>query len=562
MGNWDYVTDLLVAGSGGGLAAAISTARAGLDALVVEKDDLIGGSTAMSGGVIWLPNNPLMVADGVDDSVEQGLEYFESVVGPSTAASSAARRRTYIEEGSALIELLQEEGVRFIRDEGYSDYYSGVRGYRGGVARGRAIECDYVDAHELGPWEHRLRGAFTGGVVVFTGESGRAQQMLRTVDGAKVALRIVGRTIGGRLRGEARLTNGAALVASMLKTVVAHSVPVWTGTRLVELVSEEGEVAGAVVDREGRQIRVGARGGILINAGGFSHSARLREQYSGRQPNRGDWSHANPGDTGETIELAIGLGAAVDLMDEAWWIPTALRPNGTRVFVHGERCKPGSIIVDAAGNRYFNEACSYMEAGQRMYERDRTTPAVPSWMIFDNRYRRRYPLALRRPGFSPKKWKTRDFVVKAPTLDVLAGACGIDATTLRSTVERFNAFAAGGDDTDFHRGEGDHERWYGDASNKPNPCLGPIDRAPFHAVALYPGDVGTSGGLVCDEHSRVLDGLGHAIAGLYASGNSTASVMGRTYPGAGASIGASMVFAHVAAQHAARRATSKKVANT
>jgi 3-oxosteroid 1-dehydrogenase len=558
MGNCDYLTDLLVVGSGGGLAAAISAIRAGCDALVIEKEDLIGGSTAMSGGVIWLPNNPLMVADGVTDSVERGLEYFESVVGPTTAASSAARRSAYIEEGAALINLLQEEGVRFIRDEGYSDYYSGVRGYRGGVARGRAIECDYIDAHELGPWEHRLRGAFTGGVVVFTGESAPAQQVLRTIAGAKVAFRVVRRTIGGRLRGEARLTNGAALVAFMVKIVVAHDVPVWTGTRLVELLAEQGEVVGAVVDREGKQIRVRARGGVLINAGGFSHNGRLRQKYSGQQPNQGEWSHANPGDTGEAIELAMGLGAAVDLMDEAWWIPTALRPNGARVFVHGERCKPGSIIVDGAGNRYFNEACSYMEAGQRMYERHRTARAVPSWMIFDSRYRRRYPLAFRRPGLSPKKWKTRDFMVRAPNLDALAAACGHDGTTLRSTVERFNGFAASGDDTDFHRGEGDHERWYGDAANKPNPCLGPIERAPFYAVALYPGDVGTSGGLICDEHSRVLDGEGRPIVGLYASGNSTASVMGRTYPGAGASIGASMVFAHVAAQHAALRAGTKK----
>jgi 3-oxosteroid 1-dehydrogenase len=562
MENWDYLTDLLVVGSGGGLAAAVSTLRAGCDALVIEKEDLIGGSTAMSGGVIWLPNNPLMVADGVEDSAEQGLEYFESVVGPSSAASSTARRRTYIEEGSKLIEVLQQEGVRFVRDEGYSDYYSGVRGYSGGVARGRAIECDYIDAHELGPWEHRLRGAFTGGVVVFTGESAPAQQLLRTVHGAKVAIRIVGRTLGGRLRGEARLTNGAALVAFMLKIVVAHSVPVWTGTRLVELASEQGQVVGAVVDRQGKQVRVRTRGGVLINAGGFSHSRSLREKYSAQQPNRGEWTHANPGDTGETIELAMGLGAAVDLMDEAWWIPTALRPNGTRVFVHGERCKPGSIIVDGAGNRYFNEACSYMEAGQRMYEWDRTIPAVPSWMIFDGRYRRRYPLAFRRPGLSPKKWKTRDFMFRAPTLDALAAACGIDASALRLTVERFNGMASRGEDTDFHRGEGDHERWYGDAANKPNPCLGPIERAPFYAVALYPGDVGTSGGLICDEYSRVLDGQGQPIAGLYASGNSTASVMGRTYPGAGASIGASMVFAHVAAQHAARRANSEKGVST
>ena len=554
MSEWDYLTDLLVVGSGGGLAAAVTAAEIGLDALVVEKEDLIGGSTAMSGGVVWLPNNPLMVEDGVPDSLEQGLEYFESVVGPPTPASSIARRTAYIEAGSAMVQMLRTLGVHFLRCEGYSDYYAGVRGYRGGVARGRAIECHYFDAHQLGPWEQKLRGAFTGGVVVYTHESSRAQLVVRTREGATVASRIARRTIGGIVKGEARLTNGAALVASLLKLAIERSVPVWTGTKLVDLVVEDGEVRGAVLERGGKQVRVRARGGVLINAGGFSHNREMREKFSGEHPNSAQWSSSNPGDTGEAIELAMKLGAGIDLMDEAWWIPTTIRPNGSVVFVHGERCKPGCIIVDASGSRYFNEAVSYMEAGQKMYERDRSVKAVPSWLVLDSRYRRHYPLAFRRPGLSPKKWKTKDFVTKAATLDELADACGIDRQGLRATVTRFNEFARNGSDEDFHRGEGDHERWYGDPSNKPNACLGPIDRPPFYALALYPGDVGTSGGLICDEHSRVLDERGEPIAGLYASGNSTASVMGRTYPGAGASIGASMVFAYLAAHHAAQRA--------
>lgn len=554
MSEWDYLTDLLVVGSGGGLTAAVTAAEIGLDALVVEKEDLIGGSTAMSGGVVWLPHNPLMVEDGVPDSLEQGLEYFESVVGPPTPASSIERRTAYIEAGSAVVQMLRTLGVQFLRCEGYSDYYAGVRGYRGGVARGRAIECHYFDAHQLGPWEQKLRGAFTGGVVVYTHESSRAQLVVRTREGAKVASRIARRTIGGIVKGEARLTNGAALVASLLKLAIERSIPVWTGTKLVDLVVEDGEVRGAVLERGGKQVRVRARGGVLINAGGFSHNREMREKFSGEHPNSAQWSSSNPGDTGEAIELAMKLGAGIDLMDEAWWIPTTIRPNGSVVFVHGERCKPGCIIVDASGSRYFNEAVSYMEAGQKMYERDKSVKAVPSWLVLDSRYRRRYPLAFRRPGLSPKKWKTKDFVTKAATLDELADACGIDRQGLQATVNRFNEFARNGSDEDFHRGEGDHERWYGDPSNKPNACLGPIERPPFYALALYPGDVGTSGGLVCDEHSRVLDEKGEPIPGLYASGNSTASVMGRTYPGAGASIGASMVFAYLAAQHAAGRA--------
>nr|MDA8045250.1 FAD-binding protein [Actinomycetota bacterium] len=260
-----------------------------------------------------------------------------------------------------------------------------------------------------------------------------------------------------------------------------------------------------------------------------------------------------PGDTGEVMALAMGLGAGVDLMDEAWWIPTAIRADGSPVFVNGERAKPGSIMVDSAGKRYFNEAMSYMEAVQRMYQRDREVPAVPSWYIMDRRCRHRYPLSFRRPGLSPQKLKTRDFTIKARTLPELAAACGIDAAGLQATVERFNRFAARGVDEDFHRGEGDHERWYGDDANRPNPCLGPIDKPPFYAIALYPGDVGTSGGLLCDERSRVLDRAGVPIPGLYASGNITASVMGRTYPGPGASIGASLIFAYIAAEDVADR---------
>lgn len=550
-GDWDHSTDLLVVGSGGGLAGAVAAVTSGLDALVVEKEDLVGGSTAMSGGVVWLPDNPLMAEEGVPDSLEQGLEYFESVVGPPTAASSEARRRAYIEEGSEMVQLLRRLGVRFVRCEGYSDYYAGMRGYRGGVARGRALACEYFDAHQLGPWEQKLRASFTGGVVVYTHESSRAQLVVRTFEGLRVGARIARRTAEGRLRGEARLSNGGALVASLLKVLVDRDVPIWTGTALSELVVEDGRVVGAVVDRQGRTMRVEARGGVLLNAGGFSHNRAMRERFSGEQPNSGQWTTSNPGDTGEVISLAMELGAAVDLMDEAWWIPTAIKANGQPVFVNGERCKPCSIMVDSSGSRYFNEAVSYMEAGQKMYARDRTVPAIPSWFIMDSRYRRRYPLSFRRPGISPKKLKTRDFTIKARTLEELAAACRIDPAGLRTTVERFNGFAVRGVDEDFHRGEGDHERWYGDDANKPNPCLGPIEKPPFYAVALYPGDVGTSGGLVCDERSRVLDGAGAPIPGLYASGNATASVMGRTYPGAGASIGASMIFAYIAARHVA-----------
>jgi 3-oxosteroid 1-dehydrogenase len=254
------------------------------------------------------------------------------------------------------------------------------------------------------------------------------------------------------------------------------------------------------------------------------------------------------------IEIAIAHGAATALMDEAWWIPTAILPDGTLGMYNSERSKPHSVIVDATGSRYFNEAVSYQEAGQRMYARDRDSGgAVPSWFVMDAQYRARYPLRRPRGSSGPSS----SGVVSADTLDELAASCGIDASGLRATVDRFNRFARRGVDEDFRRGEGAYDRYQGDPTHRPNPCLGEIEQPPFSAVALYPGDIGTSGGLLTDEHARVLDGNGAPIPGLYATGNCTASVMGRHYLGAGASIGASCTFAHIAAGHASARSSTE-----
>jgi 3-oxosteroid 1-dehydrogenase len=334
--------------------------------------------------------------------------------------------------------------------------------------------------------------------------------------------------------------------------VVGRSIPVWTETTLEDLIVTDGRVVGVVVSKRGKEMRVGARAGVLLAAGGFARNADMRKEFSGKQPNAAEWTSANPGDTGEVMRIAMKHGAATDLMDEAWWIPSSILPNGSPAMCISERSKPGSIMVDRAGHRYFNEAVSYMEAGRAMYAHDQSDGgAVPSWLVMDSRARSRYTFAFRPPGVTPKEWLTSGYMKKADTLEELARQCDIDPAGLVDTVRRFNGFAATGVDLDFHRGEGAHEKYQGDITNKPNACLGPLDKAPYYAVAMYPGDVGTSGGLLCDEHSRVLDEHGEPMPGLYATGNCTASVMGRAYLGAGASIGASFVFAYVAAKHAA-----------
>jgi len=553
--DWDFVSDLLVVGSGGGLCAAIVAAAADRQALVIEKADVVGGSTAMSGGVLWLPNNPLMQEEGVPDSFEEGMEYFQAVVGDVGPASSIERRTAYITEGANMVRFLRGQGMRFVRCEGYSDYYADVAGIPAGKSRGRSIEPAPFDGNELGPWFSKLRTSFTGGIAILTGEAATVGLVRRSPKAMRIAARVAVRTMGGRLKRQALLTNGAALIGQALKIVVAQSVPVWTETALEDLIVDDGRVVGAVVRRHGRQLRVRARDGVVLAAGGFARNAEMRKQYS-MQPNAAEWTSANPGDTGEVLEMAIAHGAAADLMDDAWWIPSSILPDGSPAMCISERSKPGSIMVDQAGNRFFNEAVSYMEAGQAMYKHG----AVPAWLVLDARARRRYTFAFRPPGVTPKEWITSGYMKVADTLEDLALQCGIDATGLVRTVQRFNGFAESGVDLDFHRGEGAHEQYQGDITHKPNACLGPIDKPPFYAVAMFPGDVGTSGGLLCDEHSRVLRTDGSVLPGLYATGNSTASVMGRCYPGAGASIGASFVFAYVAARHATGRPADAPVA--
>jgi len=548
---FDYVTDAVVVGSGGGLCGAVTAAAAGLETLVLEKEARLGGSTAISGGVLWLPDNPLMQDEGVLDSFDEAMAYFDTVVGDAGPASSPERRAAYVFEGRNMVRFLQSEGMTFVRCEGYSDYYAGVRDIEGGVARGRSIEATIFDGRELGPWLAKLPTGLTP-VVVLTGEVAQLGLVRRSWDGVRTAGRVAVRTAGGRLKRQTLLSNGAALIGQTLRAVLRHEVGIWTDTAIVDLLVDDGRVVGVAADRHGRTVRIGARRGVLLSSGGFARNKAMRERYS-KQPNAAEWTVANAGDTGEVIEMAIAHGAAVDLMDEAWWIPASLKPDGLAMHI-GERSKPGSIIVDRDGQRYFNEAVSYMEAGRQMYQRNQEGRAIPSWLIIDHRHRKRYLFAFQPPGITPKEWIESGYMKKAGTLDELARACGIDPEGLTATVERFNASAREGVDPEFHRGEGAHEQYQGDPTHKPNASVGPLDQPPYYAVAIYPGDVGTSGGLLCDEYSRVLDIDHNPIRGLYATGNCTASVMGRTYPGAGASIGASFVFAYIAMKHAAHTA--------
>jgi len=552
MTSWDSTVDLVIVGSGGGgMVAALTAADAGARALVLEKQELVGGSTAMSGGVVWVPNNPVMHSEGVPDSYDDAMAHFDAVVGDVGPASSFERRHAFLTAGSEMITFLQESGVGFSYCRGYSDYYSSAKG---GHDLGRAIEPVPFDGRVLGDWLPRLQPGLAKslGLAVMTNEARSLSNYNRSARAFAVSARVALRTYGARLRRQELLTNGASLIAQMLRIAIAGEVPVWTGAPVADLVVENDRVVGVRAVRAGSQVMVRARQGVLLASGGFSHNAEMRARYGGDQPNRARWSIANPGDTGEALEAAMRLGAKTDLMDEAWWLPSPRTGRFGQSTLDQARQRPRTIYVDAGGRRFVNESNSYMEVGKAMYARDKSSRAVPCWLIFDDLYRKRYAHQRSRPGRFPKTLLESGMLKQAWTLEDLARMCDIDPAGLADTVGRFNENAGKGIDPDYGRGESAYNRALGDPNHKVHPCLGPIDEPPFYGVQVVPGDIGTCGGLVTNEHAQVIGEGGEPIEGLYATGNGTATVMGRHYLGPGASIANTMVFGYVAARHAAR----------
>jgi 3-oxosteroid 1-dehydrogenase len=293
---------------------------------------------------------------------------------------------------------------------------------------------------------------------------------------------------------------------------------------------------------------------VVLASGGFEHNQELREKYL-PHPSDAGWSTGAASNTGGGHLAGIAVGADVALMDDAWWGPTIPLPHGPW-FCLAERNLPGSIIVNGAGKRFMNEALPYVEATHAIYEGEATgVPHVPAWMVIDQRYRNRYLFA----GLGPRqpfpgRWYKNGTVKRAATLRDLAEEIGVPAEALEQTVERFNGFARSGVDEDFHRGESAYDRYYSDPTVKPNCSLHRIDQAPFYAVKIVPGDLGTKGGIVTDEHARALRPDGSVIPGLYAAGNTSAAVMGNTYPGPGGTIGPALVFGYLAAHDIAARA--------
>jgi 3-oxosteroid 1-dehydrogenase len=534
--------DLVIVGSGcASVTAALAAKSLGKTAVILEKQALFGGSTAYSGGIAWIPNNPLLN----DDSEEAARTYLNHVVGPPSKASPVNKREMFLKEGPKAVQFLLDQGIKLIRVP-WPDYYSSAPG---GHEYGRTIAAALFDLNDLGEWRDKL-GSFYGFPPLPVGSHEFVDLTLakRTWKGKRKALKLAFNMTRDKLTGARRRGSGNAIQGRMLKAALDAGIPIRLATELTGLEVENGRVSGVRVRDEKGEHTIGARLGVLLNAGGFSRNLEMRQRYQPK-PTSVEWTQVNPGDTGDVMQMAMDLGADVDCMEEAWWTPGSLLPDGKYGGFHvpGESGKPHIVIVGADGKRVGNEAGSYMEFGQRMYARG----AIPAWAILESRALRHYSWGPLLPGQSPQIWIKDGYLTVDETLEGLADKCGIDPAGLRAEIERFNGFAARGVDEDFGRGASHHNRVMGDPTVKPNPSLGAIEQGPFYAVKIWPLDVGTSGGLVTDEYARVLREDGSRIEGLYAAGNITAPVVGHSYPGAGASIGGGIVFGYVAARHAA-----------
>ena len=542
---FDGTFDLVIVGSGAAsVPAALAAVEAGKTAVILEKEAQVGGSTAMSGGVLWIPNSSPMRRAGSHDSEVEAAQYLNSCAGEITPASSAARRAAFLREAPKAIDFLEKYNMQLIYADGYSDYHEGWK--PGAKARGRSLVAPVFDARKLGAWREKLR---RGVMPPMRMDEAPALLMAGHTTASKIAtLRVGVRLLKNKL-GSDLVGAGTALYGRMLEIALHHRIPIWTDTRVQELLQKDGRVVGVGVQRNGKLQHIGARAAVILDAGGFSHDLAMREQYQ-PAPASVQWTHTNPGDTGEVIRAARDMGAALYAMDQSWWVPSSFTPDGVKSMHTADMQKPHCIMVDASGARYVNEATDYVVVGNAMYARHRTAGAVPSWLIMDDRHRSRYAWAGQRPGRTPPEWLAQGYMIKADTLAQLAERCGIDSGGLRAQVERFNRSAELGRDDEFGRGKSAWDRYFGDPTCKPNPSLGSIARAPFYAVRIYPGDVGTSGGILTDEFARALRSDGSIVSGLYAAGNSSANVMGEAYPGAGASIAPALVFGWIAAQHA------------
>lgn len=557
---WDHSVDVLIVGSGnGGMTAALCCHEMGAkDTLVIEKAPLYGGTSSTSGGGVWVPCNRYAREAGVEDSLEDAMRYARDVT-PTEVGDE--KLLAYLREGPRMIDFLHERTrVRYRSLAHYPDYYTDVPGSRDGH---RSMEPEPIRHSDLGSEAAHLTA--THHMMMMFDRIGMTQEEARILFSRLkgwfgITFRLMlrhGLDVSWWLRHKRSrvLTCGSAGIARLRLSMLDRDMPLWLETDFEELVTDQfGKVTGAVVRRDGETLRIQARKGVILAAGGFEFNQQMREAYLPK-PTSTAWSAAHGYNTGAAIVAGEKLGAATAFMNGAWWCTTLCVPGEPRPRLGiVEKSLPGAYVVNPAGERFSNESQNYMSYLLELFEiHSDANPCLPMFMVFDAKFRKKYIAGpLLTPDvfpdwMIPKRWYDEGFLYRANTIEELARKAGIDVAGFTQTVERVNGYSKTGNDLDLKRGDTAYDRYYGDPTVTPNPCLAPLDTPPYYAMRLEPGDFGTQGGLVTDAEARVMHKNGKAIPGLYAIGNCAEPIL-PTYPGPGATLGPAMTFGYLAAR--------------
>ncbi len=547
---WSLEVDLVVIGSGAAGATAALAAHAGKARVaVLEKSAKFGGTTAVSGGVVWVPNNKHMPEVGIPDSMDEAVSYVTRL---ADGRSDPALIRRYLEVAPQMIEFIEgATPIVFKALARYPDYHPE---FPGGKPGGRSLDPGLYDTNQLGAWKDKLRKSPVFGMTAMSVTEATDWGVFSKPSALPFAL------LGKRFK-QGLVCYGGALCGGLLEALLARGIEPMLSTPVHELIVEDDRVAGVRAEQGGKELLIKARKGVVLASGGFEWNAELAARFLG-----GPLTHPNspPGNDGDGLRMAMSLGADLGNMTEAWWCPSLDIPGeeyDQRQLHRGDfatRSLPHSVIVNRQGQRFVNEAHNYNDMMKAFFAFDPVSydrPNLPAWIVIDAQYLERYALLTYVPGMPIPDW-----LIKADTVEALAEKIGVDARGLVATLARFNRFAVEGADPDFRRGESLYDHFYGDPSRVEhggNPNLGTIEKAPFYAIQVHPGAIGTKGGPRTDGDARVLRPGGEPIAGLYAAGNVAAGVTGAGYPGAGATIGAAMTFGYLAGRHAAAAPATK-----
>jgi succinate dehydrogenase/fumarate reductase flavoprotein subunit len=555
----DREVDLLIAGAGpAGMTAALVASLEGLEVLLCEKSDQVGGTGSTSAGTLWIPGNSQSRAAGFSDGSEQADLYLNALIGEAT---NRELRNAYLHTGPSAIDYLcARTDVQFLPCGTHPDYRSNMPG---AAVAGRAIVPEPFDGRLLGAEFRRIRPPVPefmvfGGMMVGKADIPRLIGRFNSIANFIYSAKLFARYLVDRLRYQrgTRIMMGNALIGRLFYSLRKRKVPILFDTSIVDVTGDRRGVSGARLHAGGKEILVRTRKGVVLATGGYAHNQRFREAFMPRPVPAHSMSYE--GNRGDGVDIGQRLGAAItpEQCTSGLWTPVSIvpRPDGSKgLFPHlvFDRAKPGLIAVNSAGRRFVNEAASYHDFVLAMFEAHKTAPSIPASLICDRAFLGKYGLGVIYPGhLNPGKFVESGYLVSAYTVEELAGKITADPAQLRNTIARYNGFTATGVDIDFGKGETELNRFNGDAGHKPNPCIGPVATPPFYALAVWPADIAVSTGLATDANARVLGNDGKPIPGLYACGNDMASVMAGSYPGPGTTLGPAIVFAYRAAMHA------------